>query len=83
MAKTIHSTDHVKLRELLRYERKSRDLTQHDIAQRLQVYKSYVTKYETGERRIDVIEYLAIAKAIGCDPYELLRQLNGISADSS
>jgi len=34
-----------------------------------------VAKYEGGERRIDVVEFLAIARAIGADPIRLMRAL--------
>jgi Helix-turn-helix len=41
--------------------------------------KSYVSKYERGDRRLDVIEFLEIARVIGFDPHELLRQLDSTS----
>jgi hypothetical protein len=33
-----------------------------------------VSKFELGERRLDVAEFVAVAKAIGVDPFELLRK---------
>jgi hypothetical protein len=36
---------------------------------------SYVAKYELGERRLDLWEYLDVAAAIGFDPCELIRAL--------
>jgi hypothetical protein len=45
------------------------------LAQRLGKPPSYVAKYELGERRLDVWEYLDIAVAIGFDPCELIRTL--------
>ena len=37
--------------------------------------QSYVSKYETGERRLDVIEFLEVADAIGAKAWTLLRRL--------
>ncbi|MBQ2760644.1 MAG: helix-turn-helix transcriptional regulator [Mailhella sp.] len=37
--------------------------------------QSYVSKYESGERRLDVVEFIAVATALGEDPLELLRQV--------
>ena len=50
---------------LLRELRESASLTQSDLASRLGVQQSFVSKYEAGERRIDVIELHAICDALG------------------
>ena len=49
------------------------DLTQEKLAKRLKRPQSFIAKYEGGERRIDVVEFVAIAKAMGADPIEILR----------
>jgi transcriptional regulator with XRE-family HTH domain len=55
--------------------RKQAGLTQHELARRLKRPQSFVAKYEGGERRIDVIEFVMIVRAIGADPIKLLRDL--------
>lgn len=75
MPKTIHTERHHKLRALLVAERKTRGLTQTVIAERLGKPPSYVAKYELGERRLDVLEFLDVAAAIGFDPCDLIRSL--------
>jgi len=35
--------------------------------------QSFIAKYEGGERRIDVVEFIAIARALGADPVKLFR----------
>ncbi|MGG5890690.1 helix-turn-helix domain-containing protein [Falsiroseomonas sp. HC035] len=50
-------------------------LTQVELATRLGRPQSFVSKYETGERRLDVVEFLEIAEALSFDPAELLRSL--------
>jgi transcriptional regulator with XRE-family HTH domain len=49
------------------------ELTQQTVADRLGRPQSYVAKVEGCERRIDVVELLQIAKAIGFDPVALIR----------
>lgn len=60
---------------LLAKERKEAGMTQRQVAKKLGVYPAYVSKYETGERRLDVIEFLAVAQVIGFDPKALVAAL--------
>ena len=55
--------------------RKTAGLTQDDLARRLKKPQSFVAKYEGGERRLDVVEFLAITRAIGADPVRILKDL--------
>ena len=75
MPKTIHTERHRRFRALLVAERKAAGLTQTAVAERLGKPPSYVAKYEGGDRRLDVLEYLDVAAAIGFDPYEPIRSL--------
>lgn len=75
MTKTIHTPEHVVLREQLIDARKTAGLTQEQLAQRLGRPQSFVAKYEGGERRLDVIEFISIVRALGRDPMELFQQL--------
>ena len=56
--------------------RKAAGLTQTAVAERLGKPPSYVAKYELGDRRLDVLEYLDVAAAIGFDPSKPLRSLS-------
>ena len=75
MPKTIYTERHEKLRELLKARRKAAGLTQTVVADRLGKPPSYVAKYEGGDRRLDVLEFLDVAAAIGFDPCRLIRSL--------
>jgi transcriptional regulator with XRE-family HTH domain len=61
-----------KFRELLVGVRKAAGLTQAELSQKLNRPQSFVSKYERGERRMDVIEFGEVAKALGVDPTKLL-----------
>ncbi len=76
MSKSIHSPQHIKLRELLVAARKKAGLTQQDVADRLGRPQSFVAKYEGGERRLDVVEFLQVAAALGADPARMVRVLS-------
>ena len=56
MSKTIYSEKYKRVLERLLQARKERGLTQSDVAKALHKPQSYVTKCESGERRIDIIE---------------------------
>jgi transcriptional regulator with XRE-family HTH domain len=55
--------------------RKSAGLSQQELARRLHKPQSFVAKYEGGERRVDVVEFVTICKAIGTDPAKLFKAL--------
>lgn len=73
--KVIGTACHNALVELLIHERKKRHLQQWKVAKRMGEYQSFIARIETGERRIDVCEFLAIAKAIGFDPGRAISRL--------
>jgi cyanate lyase len=75
MSKSIHSPENAKLRELLIAARKKAGLTQQDVAERLGRPQSFVAKYEGGERRLDVVEFVQVAVAVGGDPVRILRAM--------
>jgi transcriptional regulator with XRE-family HTH domain len=56
MQKSQHTRKYERLLRALRRAREGAGLTQLDVAERLGAYASYVSKCESGERRIDVVE---------------------------
>jgi ribosome-binding protein aMBF1 (putative translation factor) len=52
--------------------RKNAGLGQEELAERLKCHQSLVARIESGERRIDVVELVVLARAIGFDPVEIL-----------
>jgi transcriptional regulator with XRE-family HTH domain len=75
ISKSVHSADQAVFCELMIKARKAAGLTQHDLAGRLKKPQSFIAKYEGGERRLDVVEFLAITRAIGADPVRILKAL--------
>ena len=76
MQKSIHSADYDAFLASLRSARKATGLTQIDLAERLQITQSTVSKSERGERRLDVVELRHWCQALGVDFQEFCRKLD-------
>ncbi|HVS31609.1 MAG TPA: helix-turn-helix transcriptional regulator [Thermoanaerobaculia bacterium] len=63
------------LGRVLAHARECAGLKQSDVAARLGLPASYLSKIESGTRRLDVIELIRIAEALGADPADLIREL--------
>jgi len=63
-----------KLPELLRSLREETGIRQMDLAKRLRKPQSFVSKYESGERRLDVIELREVCLALGISLEEFVRR---------
>lgn len=67
MPKSVHTDKYTKFRELLIVIRNNSSLTQTQLAQKLGKPQSFVSKYESGERRLDFIEVLELAECLNFD----------------
>lgn len=75
LKKSIYSEKQALLCGLLAKHRKKVRLTQAQLARKLGKPQSFVAKYEGGERRLDVIEFLEIAQHLKIDPKSVLEKL--------
>lgn len=75
MLKSVHTDRHRLFCESLKRARKAAGLTQKEVAKRLGEHQSFVSRYETGERRLDVVEYLEIVEILGIDPGTHIREI--------
>jgi transcriptional regulator with XRE-family HTH domain len=75
LTKSLHSSEYRVLCELLVAARHEAGLTQQAVAKRLKRPQSFVAKYEGGERRLDLIEFVEVSKVLECDPVKLLRAM--------
>lgn len=72
MPKSIHSETYRALVARLADARRASGLTQQALAERLGKPQSYVAKVEGHERRLDVVEFLEMARALGVDPMPMV-----------
>jgi len=71
-SKGFHDERYRALIETLVASRRAQGLSQQDVAGRLGRHQQHVSRYETGERRLDVVEFVDVAYALGLDPSELI-----------
>lgn len=72
--RTVHSAAQKRLSEMLRKERDDRGVLQAELAARLGRHQSFVSKIESGERRVDLVELQEIAEALGFDLVKFVRR---------
>lgn len=70
--KSVHDQRYIEIISLIRKARERSGHTQEDVAQMLGLPQSYVSKVETCERRIDVIEVLQLCRVIGVTLSEVI-----------
>lgn len=75
MPRSQHSARYKRFCALLIEARQAKGFTQAEVASRLGRPQSFVAKYEGGERRLDVLEFLEIMEAIGLPAVKILRLL--------
>lgn len=74
--KSIYNKAYQKLLELLRAKRIEKGITQEELASRLGVSQGIVSKIETHERRLDIVELRNICYAIGISFPEFIKQFD-------
>jgi transcriptional regulator with XRE-family HTH domain len=75
MVHPIHDTRYQKIAILLTELRKKRGLLQQDLADRLGRPQAFISKVESGGRRLDLIELLDFLRALDMDPHEFIEQV--------
>jgi transcriptional regulator with XRE-family HTH domain len=70
--KSVFTKEYEQILSYLIEARKQAGLTQNDLALRLGRLQTFVSKYERGERRLDVIEFIYVARALGLKASELI-----------
>ncbi len=73
--KSVYSDEYMIVRETLVAMRREAGLTQRELAQRLQREHSFVWRIETGERRLDVVEFAWVCHALNQDAASVYMQM--------
>lgn len=71
---SVHSLEHIWFREQFVQRRQELGLSQRALAERLGVIYSFVAKVETGDRRLDIVEFLHYCQALYLNPSEMIEQ---------
>jgi ribosome-binding protein aMBF1 (putative translation factor) len=73
--KSLRSPRHRALTAVLVSARKAQRLSQHELAARLKTSQTVIARIEVGERRVDVVEFLDLARVLKLDPRDVLTRL--------
>jgi transcriptional regulator with XRE-family HTH domain len=76
VSRSVFTRKYKRFRELMIGARKQAGLTQAQLAHKLGKPQSFVSKYELGERRLDVVEFLEVASALAVAPEALIKKLS-------
>lgn len=75
LKKSLHSPAYERFLKLLRKAREDAGLTQEQAARKLKKPQSFVSKCESGERRVDVVELMAFCAVYSIPPAEFISKL--------
>lgn len=75
MPKTIFTDANLIVVGALKDERLRAGIKQAELADKIGKDQSWVSLVEGSQRRVDVVEFIQLSKALGADPLELLRQI--------
>ena len=81
--KSVFSDEYETFRSYMIAARKEAQLTQESVAKSLNKPQSFVAKYENGERRLDVIEFLLVAHVMGVDPCDIIKKISQKISEAS
>lgn len=76
--KSIHNPKYQQLISKLVDVRKSKNITQRDLAKILNTSHCYVGRLETFERRLDILEIIDLCKALGLSKQEILNLIEDL-----
>ena len=75
MEKSIYTREYAVILRMLKEARESAGITQVQLANKLKLSQSFVTKMERGDRRIDVVQLRTICRIYGITLVEFVRQM--------
>lgn len=70
---SVYSEEYQRVITALKKARKERGITQAQLAEALGRPQSFIAKIESGERRLDVVEFVHLARLVGLDPKEVFK----------
>ncbi|WP_148242873.1 helix-turn-helix domain-containing protein [Enterobacter asburiae] len=74
---SVYSDEYQRVISALKKARKENGITQAQLADALGKPQSFIAKVENGERRLDVVEFVHLAKLVGLEPFNVLNDIFG------
>ncbi|MDB5530749.1 MAG: DNA-binding protein [Devosia sp.] len=80
MPETIRSPRQELLIRRLTEARKTAGFTQAELAARFGRHQPFIANIESGQRRVDLVELIALADVVGLDLHRIIEELRGVPA---
>ncbi len=78
MDKSIHTYNYKRIISFLRQKREEAGVTQEELSERLRVNQSFISKVETCERRLDIVELMMICKKLNLSFVDFVTEIENI-----
>ena len=78
----VQPHEHKRVGQCLADARTAAGLTQDELAAKLGKPQSFVSAFERGQRRVDLLEFLLISDALGANPHEIIDRIDSSAAPS-
>lgn len=75
MKKTIYSNEYTVFRTMLKETREGLDLSQDELGKKLGRHQPFIARIESGQRRLDVVEFIQMMRIMGVDSVSFLKKL--------
>lgn len=82
MRDTLYSPVNQRLSELLKAKRREAGMTQAELAHMTGRTQAYISKFENGQLRLDIADFLLFTRCLSIDPHLLLDDLNHLTGTS-
>lgn len=73
---SVYSDEYQRVITALKNARKAQGITQAQLAEALGKPQSFIAKVENGERRLDVVEFVHLARLVGVDTCKILNDIS-------
>lgn len=80
LRQSIHSSEHELLRQIFIRQRKTLGLSQRELAEHMGIIYSAIGKIETGDRRLDVIEFIQYCQVLEISPHDVIDEVLQLSS---
>jgi len=73
---SVYSDEYQRVITALKNARKAQGITQAQLAEALGKPQSFIAKVENGERRLDVVEFVHLARLVSVDTCKILNEIS-------
>jgi cytoskeletal protein RodZ len=72
---SIYAKENQKLRQLLKNGRQELNLSIRELAKEMNIHHAIIGKVETGDRQLNILEFVNYCKFVNLNPHEVLKQI--------